>query len=151
MDKYNNSKTRIIISIILSYLLIILKILFITPLFDNISDGRIHAILEFSLSFLCISVPITILYIKHNYRVVDLLLGIPIIFILVLIFSPEGWYFFIYKGNWFLTPAAENWEYGIYISIEFFIVQLIPVFILKSVQALSKPDSDEQNEKTDKK
>lgn len=148
MDKYNNSKTRIIISIILSYLLIILKILFITPLFDNISDGRIHAILEFSLSFLCISVPITILYIKYNYRVVDLLLGIPIIFILVLIFSPEGWYFFIYKGNWFLTPAAENWEYGIYITIEFFIIQFIIIGIMK---AIKKIHNEQINDEKDKK
>ncbi len=147
MDKYNNSKTRIIISIILSYLLIILKILFITPLFDNISDGRIHAILEFSLSFLCISVPITILYIKYNYRVVDLLLGIPIIFILVLIFSPEGWYFFIYKGNWFLTPAAENWEYGIYITIEFFIIQFIIIGIMKAIKKIRNEQINDEKDK----
>lgn len=147
MNEYSKGTqiVAVIISEIIAYALVSSQVWwFIAELIPSL-------LILFILPAILIILPTLFVYIKYGCKLGYLLLCIPIIFLCALIYCPDGWYFFIYKGNWFLTPdAAENWEYGIYISIEFLIVQSIPVLIVKGAQTSSKPDSDEQNEQTDK-
>lgn len=106
---------------IITYLLLVINV--VVMKYYWISDLTI--VFSFLISFIIIALPPAIAVNKYNIRYKNLLFSCIIIFFCVLLFSPEGFYLIIYKGDWFLTPADPNWIYGILITIEFLIVQSI--------------------------
>lgn len=137
MMKTYSEKTKIIsttIGILISYLLIILKNNYLSEKIDSFEDGTFSLYLEFGVSLLCICIPIIIVVSVFQIEYRYLLIGLPLIFLLVLIYSPEGWYFILYKGAMYLNPAEDNWVYGITISPMFYIIQLITACIIKELR-----------------
>lgn len=126
----NKAKTiRSIIAITISYMLIVIK--------TNFLPDTIYALIcDLIISFFFITTPIAIVAFIYQIKYRHLLLGIPLIFLLVLIYSPEGLYFIIYKGPFFLAPAEADWKYGIAISIMFFFLHFFAAFIGKSLSKI---------------
>lgn len=118
-----------IVGITISYTLIILKINFISEKFEHFSDGRMWAFSEFGFSFLCISIPILIVELVFQIKYRHLLLDIPILFLFVSIYSPDGWYFIYCKGGFILSsPDSRAW---LNISIIFCFIHLVTISFLK--------------------
>ena len=59
------------------------------------------------IPLLCIISAVLFVYIKYKCKLIYLLLCIPIIFICVLIYCPNGLYFLIMKGPFIYTPDFE--------------------------------------------
>ena len=158
MNEYSKGTqiVAVIVAEIISYILMIF--------FNQYSDflavipfpDLLMAILAFLIiPLLFIICPILFVYIKYKCKPSYLLLCMPIIFICTFIYLPDGIYFLINKGPFSIGQIYDYsyekpWVYARDITIEFFIVQLIPVSIVRGIKTSSKPDSDEQKEQTDK-
>ena len=157
MNEYYSKGTQIVAVIIAENISYILMILF-NQYSDFLSVIPFPEWLELILDLLiipllCIISAVLFVYITYKCKLIYLLLCIPIIFICVLIYCPNGLYFLIMKGPFIYTPDFEyekNWEYGIYISIEFLIVQSIPVLIVKGAQKYPTDEMIDEDEKDEK-
>lgn len=141
----------VIAAIIASYFLLILRWRFLSPLIQNILDfsSKLWGIVEFGTAALCICVPVMIVFRLLEAKYQYILFTIPVIFLLVLFYSPEGLYLIIFKGPWFLTPAEPDWKYGVYISIMFFIIDSIAYLIEMSFRMCREENFDSQKNKSD--
>lgn len=126
-----------IVGITIAYILILLKIYFISEKFEHFSDGRMWAFSEFGFSFLCISIPILIVELVFQIDFRYLLFDLPIIFLLALIYSPDGFYFLYYRGGWFFNPREDAWQAGIYISLIFLVVHVVTVCIIRVIKGFA--------------
>lgn len=133
MKTYSNATktTSAIIAIIISYFLVIIRFQFLTPILGDVFYNLLWPFMEFGSALLCIIVPILLAWHKFRFEYLDLSLGFPIIFLLVLIYSPDGWYFIIPKIG---TPSSNNFVYGLAISIMFFFLQFSVLALAKGLE-----------------
>lgn len=150
MKEYSDSCkiTSAIISIAISYFLVVIKFQCTASLVNNIFDNiTLWAFIEFGGALLCIIVPVLVSWHIFQYKSYQLLWGLPVIFLLVLVYSPSGFYFIIPKGGIAVPePASDNWKYGIAISLMFFIIQFSAVSITEGIRTSNE---EERRKKVD--
>lgn len=131
MNNHSNlTKTlSVIISVVISYILVIIRFTFLAPLLININMHFISwALLEFGTAVLCVVLPVLIARHKFHFEYFIFLLSIPIIFLSVLLYSPEGLYIFILK-----VTSQRDISYGMKISIEFFTLQIFALILIEGI------------------
>ena len=155
MNEYYSKGTQIvavIIAEVVAYVFVILSRLlwFMGEVF---STGLWFFLIILIFPLIFISAPIIFVYRKYECKLVYLLLCVPIIFLCAMIYLPDGWYLLVIKGPMFALSDykyEKPWVYALMLSIEFLIVQSIPVLIVKGAQKYPTDEMIDEDEKDEK-
>ena len=90
----------------------------------------VHLLIQ--LLIICIPTIVVIKYLDLNVK--QLLLSIPVMYLLFAVYSPPALYMFIFTGEWNgfwqqSHPAMPSWKASIFITLQYGIVMLITTLI----------------------
>lgn len=154
MNEYSKGTqiAAVIISEIIAYLLTIYN-----PIFRLVSTidflDFLTIVTIFASPIIYMVIPILFVYIKYKCKFLFILFSIPLIFICALVYLPDGFYLLFMKGTFGWNPSyeyKEPWVYATWLTVEFFVVQLITVAIVKEAQKYPTDKMIDEDEKDKK-